>query len=64
MAKIRQVYGVHQSDTDAYRTAEKATGRPRYGRSHRGRPDYEKGVRTKAVLKNLSYGFSSSAGRF
>ena len=32
--------------------------------SHRGRPDYEKGVRTKAVLENLSYGFSSSAGRF
>ena len=34
------------------------------GEVMRGRPDYEKGVRTKAVLENLSYGFSSSAGRF
>ena len=52
------------SQTQTLIGQQKATGRPRYGRSHRGRPDYEKGVRTKAVLENLSYGFSSSAGRF
>ena len=52
------------SQTQTLIGQQKTACRPRYGRGHRGRPNYKTGVRTKAVLENLPYGFSSSIGRF